>query len=150
MAVSAFYLACGNGEIDEVREYLKTQTVFEVNKIEPNGSTALHAAAHNNQRDVVQLLLETGGASRSIQNNHQLTAYEDAQSDEVKKLFARSPAGHSARFVNEPHMWEKINNRALNVYFSQPTAHSHAPDRYETSKAKNEIKHRTAPTDNQF
>jgi hypothetical protein len=60
----------------------------EINKVEPNGSTALHAACYYNRIDIVELLLDAG-AARSIRNRRfNLTPFDEAN-ETIKKLFYR-------------------------------------------------------------
>ena len=50
---SEFYWACRNGNVETVRKMLPNMTYEQVNQIEPNGSTALHAACFYNHPQVV-------------------------------------------------------------------------------------------------
>ena len=92
-----FYWACRNGEIDKVRKMLPNLTYEQVNEIQPNGSTALHAACFYNHPQIVQLLLNSG-CSRTIVNSHGNTAYQETTIPEIRTLFERPP---SKRFVDE-------------------------------------------------
>ncbi|CAF3010691.1 unnamed protein product [Rotaria sp. Silwood2] len=85
---SDFYQACRNGLIDEVRERLPNMTLEEVDRIEQNGSTALHAATYFGHTEIVKLLLEKG-ASRSITNGYKAVPYDEAEKEDIKKLFLR-------------------------------------------------------------
>ena len=85
---SKFYYACRNGLIEEVRQQLPKMSLDEINKIQPNGSTALHAACYYGHKEIVQLLLDRG-ASRSIVNNYKCIPYDEAEKDELKQLFQR-------------------------------------------------------------
>src|SRR5690242_16724552 len=87
-ATSEFYYACRNGLIDQVREQLPNMSLEEIDQIQPNGSTALHAACYYGHKDIVKLLLDKG-ASRSILNKHLCLPYDEAETDEIKKLFIR-------------------------------------------------------------
>jgi ankyrin repeat protein len=58
---STFYFLCKDGKTDEVRQILEAEdcpSIDELNKVQPNGSTPLHAAAYYNHPEIVQLLLE--------------------------------------------------------------------------------------------
>ncbi|CAF1330760.1 unnamed protein product [Adineta steineri] len=94
---SVFYLACKNGDIATVEEMLPNLTFGQVNQVEPNGNTALHAASSCNRPDIVRLLL-SGGCSRITRNRAGVTAYQEAATDEIRTLFHRST---SDRFVDE-------------------------------------------------
>ena len=61
-SLSTFYAACANNDVNTVRRKLLSMTLEEVNRIEQNGSTALHVAASNGNLDIVKLLLEKGAA----------------------------------------------------------------------------------------
>jgi hypothetical protein len=95
---SQFYFACRNGKVDEVRELLPKMSLEEIDRLEPNGSTALHAASYYNHEEIVRMLLERG-ASRSIQNIHKCLPYDEAGKDQIKKLFLRESA--SSRFADD-------------------------------------------------
>lgn len=100
---SEFYMACRNSDIDAVRSSLPNLTLKEINKIEPNGSTALHAAAYYGNYDVVKLLLSKG-AQQMNRNKHGNTPYDEAKTDDIKKLFQRenrSGKEFKNRFVTE-------------------------------------------------
>jgi len=85
---SVFYQACRNGDTDQVGQLLPSMSLDEINKIEPNGSTALHVACYLGHYNIVKLLLDAG-ASRSIHNrNYNLTPFDEAN-EQIKKLFYR-------------------------------------------------------------
>ena len=86
--ISQFYIACRNGNIDQVQQLLRSITVNEINRIEPNGSTALHAACYYGHSEIVKILLDEG-ACRSIRNRkYSLTPYEESN-EQIKTLFHR-------------------------------------------------------------
>ena len=95
--VSAFYLACRNGDLTTVRHLLPTLTMDEINQIEPNGSTSLHAASFYNHPEVVKLLLDHG-ALRTVLNRKNLTPVEEAATEEIKQLFPRPKIVTKERF----------------------------------------------------
>ena len=97
MSVSAFYLACRNGDLDTVEQMLPILTLDEINQIEPNGSTSLHAACYYNHPQIVKLLLDYG-ALRSTRNSHGCTAFDEATTEQVKELFPRPFEAAQARF----------------------------------------------------
>ncbi|CAF1174988.1 unnamed protein product [Adineta ricciae] len=101
--LSQFYMACRNNDIDVVTAMLPTLTLEEIDQIEPNGSTALHAATYYGNKEIVKMLLAKG-AQRTIRNRYDSTPFHEAQTDEIKKLFQRSDATGSAtkdRFVGK-------------------------------------------------
>ncbi|CAM4919098.1 unnamed protein product [Rotaria socialis] len=85
---SNFYYNCRNNDIDEANRLLHTLTLKEINQIEPNGSTALHAAAYYGNYEIVKMLLAKG-AQRTIKNIHGCIPYEEAKTKDIKKLFKR-------------------------------------------------------------
>ncbi|CAF0835120.1 unnamed protein product [Rotaria sordida] len=86
---SQFYFACRNGDIDTVKQMLPTIRYDQLNQLEPNGSTALHAATYFGHVDIVRLLLHAYSCQRHLRNRHGFTAYEEAQTDEMRELFHR-------------------------------------------------------------
>ena len=86
---SKFYFACENGDINTVKQMLATIPYYQLNRLEPNGNTALHAATCFGHLDVVRLLLHQYGCQRQQKNRHGLTAYEVAQTDEMRQLYRR-------------------------------------------------------------
>jgi len=94
---SPFYWACRNGDITTVQKILPQLKYEQVNQIEPNGSTALHAASFYNQPHIVKFLLENG-CSRTILNYNGATAYQEAANDEIRALFHRPTLN---RFIDE-------------------------------------------------
>jgi hypothetical protein len=116
-ATNEFYYACRNGMIDYVREKLPKMTLEEVDRIQGNGSTALHAACFYSQIEIVKLLLEKG-ASRSILKSHNSVPYDEIEKDEIKKLFMRQS---NTRFANDglSYMdWTKCNEKSEKLAIS--------------------------------
>ncbi|CAF0991078.1 unnamed protein product [Didymodactylos carnosus] len=96
---SDFYMACRNGDAELLRQMLSLRTFRELNQLEPNGNTSLHAAAFYGHCDIVKMLLE-GGCMRSKVNLHGLTAWEEAATDEIRQLFERPQEGRN-RFCGD-------------------------------------------------
>ncbi|CAF1275940.1 unnamed protein product [Adineta ricciae] len=96
---SEFYWACRNGDVRHVRELIERIPYEDLNCLEPNGSTALHAAAHGGHVEIVRILLNEQGCRRDRPNCHGLTAYEEAQTEEIRQLFHR-PSGTN-RFCDD-------------------------------------------------
>jgi hypothetical protein len=94
-SLSDMYVACKQNQLDDVRNRLETSSLADINRIEPHGSTALHAAAYYGHTEIVKLLLEKG-AVRTIHNSYNCTPYEEAKTPEIRQLFARTP--HTKRF----------------------------------------------------
>ena len=87
-AVSEFYLACRNGDLATVRQLLPKMSNEQKNCIEPNGSTALHAATYFGHHAIVKLLLENGCVTW-VRNSYKNTPYNEAQDHEMRQLFDR-------------------------------------------------------------
>jgi hypothetical protein len=88
---SDIYNACRNGDIELVRALIETSPPgTEINRTEPNGSTALQAASCYGHEDIVQLLLDDYGVSRDRKNEYGLTTYEEAATDQTRELFHQS------------------------------------------------------------
>ena len=95
---SDFYFICQEGKTDGVRQILEDEnspSIEELNQLQPNGSTPLHAATYYNHVEIVKLLLEHK-CPRTTLNRYGNTAYEEAQTIEMKRLFMRSDS--TARF----------------------------------------------------
>ncbi len=109
---SDFYLSCRNNQIQQVKQLLRTITFDEMNKIEPNGSTALHSASYHGHYEIVKLLLEAG-VDRAIPNKYQCLPFDEAANDEIKNLFLRIT--DSNRLVSSTGVieWNLINNNLL-------------------------------------
>jgi hypothetical protein len=111
LSISDFYHACRNNDIDSVKSLVETMTSDQINKLEPNGSTALHAASYNGHYEIVELLLKKG-ASKSIKNQYNCTPYEEAKSDAIKQLF--SGENVNDRFVGDSNNtieWIRVGER---------------------------------------
>lgn len=91
--VSEFYIACRNASLDRVRGMLKSMTQDELSRVEPNGSTALHAACYHGHVDIVMMLLRKG-FDRTVKNKYNCVPYDEAANDEIKKLFHIIPSNN--------------------------------------------------------
>lgn len=77
---SEFYFLCKEGRTDQVRQILEDQSsppIEELNELQPNGSTPLHAAT---------FCWSCRNCPRTTLNKYGNSAYDEAQSPEVKKL----------------------------------------------------------------
>ncbi|CAF1049675.1 unnamed protein product [Didymodactylos carnosus] len=86
---SEFYWACRDGDVGRVTQLLNSIPYDSFNRLELNGSTPLHAASYYGHSEVVRLLLHQRGCRREHLNRHGLTAYQEAQNDEIRQLFHR-------------------------------------------------------------
>lgn len=86
---SEFFLACAKPDIQKVKRLLDQMSLEDVNRIESDGSTALHVACHRNNAAVVSLLLRNG-ADSSRKNRFQLTPYEETTNQYIKDLLTQT------------------------------------------------------------
>ncbi|CAF1018046.1 unnamed protein product [Adineta ricciae] len=86
---SLLYWSCRNGDVQATRQILSTQHFSDMNQLEPNGSTALHAAAFFGHSQIVHLLLNEYGVIRHRKNRYGLTAYQEASTNQIRQLFQR-------------------------------------------------------------
>ncbi|CAF4475785.1 unnamed protein product, partial [Rotaria sp. Silwood2] len=93
-----FYVACRDNNYKKVQELLRTMTLDDVDCLETNGSTGLHAACYYGHARIVKLLLKKG-ADRAIKNKYQCLPYDEAANDGIKELFLRVP--NSNRLVSD-------------------------------------------------
>ena len=84
-------------------------SIEEINRIEPNGSTALHVASYRGHEKIVELLLEKG-ASHSIVNIYKNTPLDEAKTERIKKLIRGRI--NKTRFVSESVEWIVSTNDA--------------------------------------
>ncbi|CAF1087549.1 unnamed protein product [Didymodactylos carnosus] len=96
---SKFYLACRDGDIRTVKNLLPTIPYEQLNRLEPNGNTLLHAATQYGHMEIVRLLLHECGCQRHEKNVKGLTAYEVAKTDDMRELYHR-PSDRN-RFADE-------------------------------------------------
>jgi ankyrin repeat protein len=97
--LSDFYLACRDGDIEIVKNLLPSMSIERINWFEPNGSTALHAASYHGHTEIVRILL-VSDACRSLRNlRYNLTPYEEARNDDIRRLFSRINLPSQARFI---------------------------------------------------
>jgi hypothetical protein len=109
---SDFYLACRNNKLEEVKKLLETISQDEIDQVEPNGSTALHAASYHGHADIVKLLLERG-ADRAIRNKFRCLPFDEASTDEIKELFLRIPNSNRLILNTGSIEWELIDDDVL-------------------------------------
>jgi hypothetical protein len=93
---SEFYFACRNNQIEEVHRILENQTLDVLDRMEPNESTALHAACYYGNEEIVELLLNRG-FTRCVINKYNNTPIDEAKNKRIEQLFIRPTVFH--RFV---------------------------------------------------
>ncbi|CAF5140847.1 unnamed protein product, partial [Rotaria sp. Silwood1] len=74
----------------------------EINKLEPNESTALHAAAYRGHEEIVELLLQKGACHTTV-NKYNCTPLDEAATDKIKQMIRRRR--NQTRFVSESIEW---------------------------------------------
>jgi ankyrin repeat protein len=85
---SEFYFACRNNDINTVRRLLDEHSLEDLDQMEPNGSTGLHAACFYKNIEIIQLLLERG-FSRCVINKFNNMPADESETDEIRELFKR-------------------------------------------------------------
>ncbi|CAF1045891.1 unnamed protein product [Adineta steineri] len=124
VSLSELYIACCGGDEDLVRGLLASLEYNEINRREPNGSTPLHAAVCHGHVSIVRLLLLEFHVDRRQRNNHSLTAYQEAQTDNIRQLFHRPNQAHQRFCDVQPspfeiyteHNQNEENGRATSNY----------------------------------
>ncbi|CAF1389229.1 unnamed protein product [Adineta steineri] len=96
----------------KVKRLLETITLEQIDQLEPNGSTALHAACYHGHSEIVKLLLDAG-ADRSIHNKHQFLPFDEAKNDEIKQLFFHIPNNNRLVSSTGAIEWELIDDDVL-------------------------------------
>ncbi|CAF4500735.1 unnamed protein product [Didymodactylos carnosus] len=97
---SDLYKACLENDIDLVQSLVATSSFEMINCYEINGSTALHIAVECGHTEIVRFLLHDYGVFRHLLDSQDRTAFELAQTDEIRQLFHRSGTDGN-RFCNE-------------------------------------------------
>ncbi|CAF4384707.1 unnamed protein product [Rotaria sp. Silwood2] len=106
---SDFYLACRNNKIEEVQALLETMDTNDIDRVEPNGMTALHAACFHGHLEIVKLLLMVG-ADRAIQSKYGNLPFGEARTDEIKELFYLIPNSNRLQSNKGTIEWEIIDD----------------------------------------
>ena len=86
---SELYWACRNGDVDSVRQIISETDYNQINCLEPNGSTALHAATYYGRVETVRILLRECGVLRHRRNRYGITAFDEAIDEDIRQLFLR-------------------------------------------------------------
>ncbi|CAF3538249.1 unnamed protein product [Rotaria sp. Silwood1] len=84
-------------------------SVEEINRMEPNGSTALHVAAYRGHEKIAELLLKKG-ANYLTMNKYNCTPLDEAKTDRIKQLI-RCRIDKN-RFVSDSIEWILSTNDA--------------------------------------
>jgi len=116
--VSELYLACRNGDMDTVQRLVPRTKPKDLNRLESNGSTCLHAASYHGHKDIVRYLL-SHGASRRVVNHYGCTPLDEAKTQEIADLFPRTNEEAHKRFSD-------TNSRQLEWQFLKGNAEDYA------------------------
>ncbi|CAF3333079.1 unnamed protein product [Rotaria socialis] len=120
--ISEFYYACRNNDIATVRRLLDEYSLEDLDKMEPNGSTALHAACYYKNIDIVKLLLDAGFTRRVI-NKYKYMPFQESDSEEVHRLFVRPKTsnrfGGDISYEQEKRLWFIIDGNEQNVIYNR-------------------------------
>ncbi|CAF0930724.1 unnamed protein product [Rotaria sordida] len=115
---SQFYFACRNNDIETVRRLLDEYPLEDLDKMESNGSTALHAACFYKNIDIVKLLLDRGFTRRVI-NKYNYKPLDECESEEIRQLFIRPKVsnrfGGDVSYEQEKLTWIIINKNEQNI-----------------------------------
>lgn len=84
-------------------------SIVDINRIESNGSTALHVASSEGHVKIVELLLAKG-ASPSTLNKHNLTPLDLAETDQIKQFICHYV--NKTRLVGDSVEWTIANSDA--------------------------------------
>lgn len=110
---SEIYEACRQGDTDLVQVLIQSSPDdADINRLESNGSTALHVACSHGFRDIVRLLLNDSRVDRHRRNEDGRSAYEVASSEEIRQLFHR-PSTQSNPFSTTediPNLFTVLNS----------------------------------------
>ncbi|CAF1009797.1 unnamed protein product [Didymodactylos carnosus] len=107
---SEFYLlSC------DVKQYLKLMSIEDVNEIQSNDPTALHAAAYYGHLEIIRLLIKYGG-DLSIKNKFHKTPHDEAKTEQIKELSERSVneiASYNNHLFND--CWLVVDKRVIYI-----------------------------------
>ncbi|CAF2820607.1 unnamed protein product [Rotaria sp. Silwood2] len=81
----------------------------EINKLEPNDSTALHVAAYLGHEEIVELLLQKGACYTTV-NRYNCTPLDEAKTDKIKQMIRRRM--NKTRFISESIEWVLQTDKA--------------------------------------
>lgn len=111
---SDFYMACKHNDIDTVRDMIKNRTREQLNQIESNGGTALHAAIYYGYPNLVELLLQHG-CDPDIENSHQQTPRDHIRTDNIRDIVTF----YRPNSIRDPITPEKLDNNQVRNLFNE-------------------------------
>ena len=135
---SQFYYACRNNEIETVRRILDEQPLENLDQMESNGSTALHAACYYKHIEIIKLLLDRG-FTRRVLNKYGNTPFDESESVEIQQLFTRPKTsnrfGGDVSNEREKLTWIVVDGNEQNVIQER------IPDTYKGNRLEYGIFH---------
>ena len=87
--MSEFYTTCAHSDLKKVRSLLENLSLDEINRYEPNGSTALHIVCRNGHVDIICVLLERRATRRQLDQDNRAPSDEN-QNQKINECFYRS------------------------------------------------------------
>ncbi|CAF0745149.1 unnamed protein product [Adineta steineri] len=115
---SDFYFACRNNKLELVVQLLNDRPLEDIDRIEPNNSSALHAACYYKHADIIRLLLDRG-FTRRVLNIHNELPIDEAGDEELRQLFHRSDLsnrfGGDISYEQEKLIWIVIDGTNQNL-----------------------------------
>ncbi|CAF2458677.1 unnamed protein product [Rotaria sp. Silwood2] len=109
---SQFYFACRNADFDLAIHLLNQHRLEDIDRMEPNGSTALHAACYYEHFNIVKILLDRGFTRRVI-NKFDKTPIDEAYTEELRHLFLRPKSsnrfGGDTPYERETSIWIPVD-----------------------------------------
>jgi hypothetical protein len=128
---SEFYFACRNNDIQTVRRLLDEHPLENLDQMEPNGSTGLHAACFFKNIEIIQLLLDRGFTRRAV-NRYKNTPFNESETDEIRELFKRPKTsnrfGGNVSYEQEKRIWFLIDGNEQHI------VQYHASDTYDGNR----------------
>ncbi|CAF0973834.1 unnamed protein product [Rotaria sp. Silwood1] len=141
---SQFYFACRNDDFDLAIHLLNQHQLEDIDRMEPNGSTALHAACYYKRIDIVKILLDRG-FTRRVVNKFDKTPIDEANTEELRQLFLRPKTsnrfGGNISYEREKSIWIPVDGNE-NVIIQDPITDLYKGNRlnYGIFQADNIIK----------
>jgi hypothetical protein len=115
---SDFYYACRNNDLEFVIQSLTDRPLEDIDRMEPNRSTALHAACFYKHMDIVKLLLDRG-FNRRVLNKFDKTPMGESDNEEIRHLFLRAKVsnrfGGEVSYEYEKSIWILVDTNEQNI-----------------------------------
>jgi hypothetical protein len=128
---SEFYFACRNNDLATVHRLISEHPLEDLDQMEPNGSTGLHAACFFKNIDIVRLLLDRG-FTRRVLNKYNNTPVDECETEEIRELFKRPKTtirfGGNITHEQEKLLWTLIETNEQHI------VRYHVSDTYEGNR----------------